>query len=250
MTITDETLASYMDGELTAEEAGEVEAALAATPALMRDMLAMLRADKAASAYFHAIDDRPLPAGIVTALEQFSEIKTPDNVVPLEDIPAPAFIPRRAAWHLPLAAGIALVIGLGTGLNLAPAPVDGASSNLIAANQPLYDVLEQGISGQTVALEGATARYATPLMTVTADGAFCREFEVADARTITRGAACRQGDTSWLITVQTAQATENSDGTYQTASETRPAAVAAFFATAAPLDDAQEQILIANKWIQ
>ena len=258
MTISDETLVSYMDGELTPAEAGRVESQLAASPELLRGLLAMLRADKAAGTYFHAIDDRPLPAGIVTALEQFptgaSTEEAAGNVVPLASAPAPAQanMLRRAAWHLPLAASIALAIGLGTGLNLGVAPQDGAgTSSLIAASQPLYDVLENVASGQTVALEGGTARYATPLMTVAAvDGAYCREFEIAGPQVIVRGAACRQGDGNWLVAVQTAEATTNTDGNYRTASEQRPAAIAAFLAAAAPVDKEQEQTLIANKWTE
>ena len=256
MTISDETLVSYMDGELTPAEAGRVESQLAASPELLRGLLAMLRADKAAGTYFHAIDDRPLPAGIVTALEQFptgaSTEEAAGNVVPLASAPAPAQanMLRRAAWHLPLAASIALAIGLGTGLNLGVAPQDGAgTSSLIAASQPLYDVLESVASGQTVALEGETTRYATPLMTVAAaDGAYCREFEIAGPQVIIRGAACRQGDSSWLVAVQTAEATTSSDGNYRTASEQRPVAIAAFLATTAPVEATAEQILIANKW--
>ncbi len=266
MTISDETLVSYMDGELTPAEAGRVESALASSPELLRGLLAMLRADKAAGAWFHAIDDRPLPAGIVTALEQFptgaSTEDTADNVVPLAgasasaSAPSPgqasANIPRRAAWHLPLAASIALAIGLGTGLNLGVAPRDtGGTSSLIAASQPLYDVLESVASGQTVALEGETTRYATPLMTVAAaDGAYCREFEIAGPQVIIRGAACRQGESSWLVAVQTAEATTSSDGNYRTASEQRPAAIAAFLATTAPVEATAEQTLIANKWTE
>ncbi len=258
MMISDETLVSYMDGELTPAETGLVESALADSPELLRGLLAMLRADKAAGTYFHTIDDRPLPAGIVTALEQFptgaSTEDAADNVVSLAGAPAPApaYVPRRAAWHLPLAASIALAIGLGTGLNLGVAPRDTArTSSLIAASQPLYDVLESVASGQTVALEGEITRYATPLMTVAAaDGAFCREFEIAGPQVIVRGAACRQGDSSWLVAVQTAEATINADGNYQTASEQRPAAIAVFLAAAAPVDKAQEQALIANKWTE
>lgn len=264
MTISDETLVSYMDGELTPAEAGRVESALAGSPELLRGLLAMLRADKAAGKYFHTIDDRPLPAGIVTALEQFptaaSTEDTADNVVPLAgasasapvSAPAPAYAPRRAAWHLPLAASIALAIGLGAGLNLGVAPRDaGEAGSLIAASQPLYDVLESVASGQTVALEGETTRYATPLMTVAAaDGAYCREFEIAGPQVIIRGAACRQGDSSWLVAVQTAEATTNADGNYRTASEQRPAAIAAFLATTAPVEATAEQILIANKWTE
>lgn len=263
MTISDETLVSYMDGELAAEEAERVETALAASPDLLRGMLAMLRADKAAGAYFHAIDDRPLPAGVISALEQFptseSNQQTQGNVVPLggtrTDTPAPAptpdYAPRRAAWHLPLAASIALVFGLAGGLagglNMGAGPED--SSGLITASNPLYDVLEQGPSGQTVALGGKAARFATPLMTVAAaDGSYCREFEIAAPEVIVRGAACRQGGSNWLVAVQTAEATTDADGNYRTASEARSVAIAAFFADTAPLDAGAEQTLITNHW--
>ncbi len=259
MTISDETLVSYMDGELAPEEAGRVETALAASPALLRELLAMLRADKAAGAYFHAIDERPLPAGVISALEQFptsaSDETISDNVVPLGDThtdtsapaPEPAYAPRRAAWHLPLAASIALVIGLAGGLNMGAGPKD--SAGLITASNPLYDVLEQGLSGQTVALEGKAARFATPLMTVAAaDGSYCREFEIAASDVIVRGAACRQPNSNWLVTVQTAEATSDADGNFRTASEQRSAAIAAFFAGTARLDAGDEQALITNHW--
>lgn len=63
-------------------------------------------------------------------------------------------------------------------------------------------------------------------------------------------AACRQGDSSWPVAVHTVEATTNADGNYQTASEQRPAAIAAFLAGTATLDEAHEQTLIANKWTE
>lgn len=259
MSVAETDLVAYLDGELDAAAASGVERGLREDPAALQDFLALVRADRAARIYFHTIDKRPLPTGVLDVLERFSEEKSTDAVVPFIGAS-----PRRAAWHLPLAASVALVVGLGSGLTLAPTPAPAPtsanaagdfaleqSSGIIAAGHPLYDALETTASGQTVALDEKASHFATPVRTVeTRDGVYCREFELSGPQSLSRGAACRQASGNWIITVQTTAPVSNPDGTFQTASDMLAPVITIFFDDTALVDDRDEAQLLKNGWKQ
>jgi anti-sigma factor RsiW len=95
------TLVAYVDGELDAATAREVEQALESSPAA-RNMVAKLRSSAALvrAAFADAVHE-PMPPGLVELLRTAK--------------PQPS--PRRYA--LPLAASIALLIGIGAGIGIA-----------------------------------------------------------------------------------------------------------------------------------
>lgn len=221
---TDEALSALIDGELDHASALALHERMAADPALAARFAALQAASARFTADFRALDDVPLPAGVLALLEASDAQAEPDNVVTL---------PRRAAagplrtLPLALAAGIALVVGfLAAQLigPLAPGRADGQPAWLadgaIAPASRLFDVLEHRPSGTVAELADGAA--ATPVLTFArAGGGFCRELQVRSTAGSSRAVACR-GDESWQVQVAEFTPAAASAG-YQAASQAESA---------------------------
>ncbi len=121
MSVTPEMLAAYADGELGADEAARVAAAVAGDPALA-ERLAMLRSLRGAlAAHFASLLDEPVPAGWgeMIASHQIVQDRPPrDNVVSLASVRAARAEPApRRRWSSP-AAGFAIAASLMLGVML------------------------------------------------------------------------------------------------------------------------------------
>lgn len=101
MSRTEEKLSAFLDGELPEAEAREIEAALAADPALQAELDALMEADTLAQAEFAAMLDTPVPAALAAAVRD-----APVGVV--ANTPAP---PSGRTWLM--AAAVVLALGLG-----------------------------------------------------------------------------------------------------------------------------------------
>lgn len=256
-TITDTDLTAYIDDEATPDEARRLEERISREPGAIRRLLDLVRADKVATAYFTSIDDRPLPAGIEAVLARFDEPIAADgghggdNVVALPHRPRPF-----RARHMLTAASVALLIGVGVGAMLrgAPggAPETGGGLQRIAADQPLYGVLERAPSGETLALDGGERGFATALSTFrSSDGSYCREYELSDPEALSQGIACRQSGGGWSVRALLTEPTASDDGMFRTASEDRPALLVGAkdsLAAGAPLTADDELALIESSW--
>ena len=187
----DELLMAYADGELDAVRAAEVERRLA-QDAVARETVRRYRESAAlVRAAFAGTVDEPVPAKLETAVRRAGQA---GKVVAFRQRrPAPAW--RRLG--LPLAASVALAIGLGGGWWLAH-DVD-----------ELAVALETAPSGESVRLaDGAVA----PISTFRdGSGRWCREFDRSGAAAAT-GVACRAADGSWhvelLVAADTAAETD------------------------------------------
>ncbi len=96
-----ERLSAFLDGELPEAEAREIEAALAADPALQAELEALMAADQSATAAFEAMLEEPVPFELAAAIRN-----APEGAANAVSPPAPA---RR--WLAVAAAVIALAIG-------------------------------------------------------------------------------------------------------------------------------------------
>lgn len=179
MEITDEKLMAYADGELDPAEAQDIEARVAADPALA-DRLRLFTATRGAMA---GLAPPPVPDALSARIRALAET-TPAaaNVVPLA--------PRRPVrWQMAAAASVALAIGLGAGIFAIPRnEAFGTVGDLAAALSSLP-------SGETADVAGGSLHVISTFHE--ADGTLCREFEHdgPDARRLT-SVACR-GDGTW-----------------------------------------------------
>ncbi|MFO1067761.1 MAG: hypothetical protein U1E14_04475 [Geminicoccaceae bacterium] len=186
----DALLMAYADGEVTPEQAAEVEAMLARDPearalvASFRDSASMVRAA------FQSALDEPVPPALLAAARgqgQPAAAAANANVV--------AFKPRtrRPAWirgALPLAASVAVaVVAGGWWLETGSGTADPLSVALSStpASQPV-----------TVAANASVVPVSTFKI---ADGRWCREFERTAGADRAAGVACRGDDGAWQVEI-------------------------------------------------
>lgn len=193
----DETLGAYIDGELERDTAAALAADLGNDPVLQR-RVADLRAVNAAL--------REWSAGLVPP-----QVAARPNGAPFANQndrrrrPASGL---RPLWSHALAAGIALVFGLGLGQFVSIAPRQNGLAAEAAASRLLQAALEHTVSGQAMSWTDDAARRSVtvqPIRTYRATSTFCREYRetaVLTAQASERtmyGLACRDPEGIWNV---------------------------------------------------
>jgi hypothetical protein len=261
MTVPDEEVFAFVDGELPAEDMARIEAALATDPQLalrvetqraLRRLLAGAHAgvmrETPPEALGATIAAKPAPASRPAEVIAFpgaqAKGKAKEKARPREPkLPKPA---RAAGRGAPAWIGLAasLVAGLVIGRMAAPPPVtlSGADDPTPIAAGPLAQALNTQTSGQ------AAGPVRVSLSFKTASGVYCRAFQ-ASGRSPIAGVACRDPDTWRVRAVSPASA--GAAGDYRQAGSQTPAAIlAAVDAMIAgpPLDAAGEAKARAAGW--
>jgi len=255
-TFTDETLNSFLDGELPEAERARVAAALGSDAALAARFAQLQQADAALKQAWPA-EAAALPAGITSAIDRLAAAQqaraaaaSQGKVVSLDARRAQAAAqaestPRdqaapgspRAQWQRwSLAASILAIVGVGivllsqqppAGAQFALAPASGST---LAQGHPLATTLSETASGTAREWPGPATRGGTvyPVLSFRdGTGALCREFEVADGRAVSVGVACRRNGTWQIEAIATASGRSAASEGYVPASGDVPAAVAA-----------------------
>ena len=226
MSVDDETLMAYADGELDPLTAKRVERAIAADPALAEqiDRHRAVRARIAAS--YAPIAEEPVPGRLSTLLA--------GNVAPLV---RPASRPPLSSPQAMAAMAACLVMGLVLGLAIQPRePVRTRDGGLYAAGS-----LARALDDQPGGAAGPT-RIAVSFRD--RKGGYCRVF-ASDAAD---GIACRDA-AGWALR-QTRPGTVAQTTAYAQAGSTDPALMAAAqdMMAGAPLDAAGEAAARARGW--
>ena len=232
MTIDDETLTAYIDGELSADRMAEITAHLENSPELAKRAERMRLADKLFTQASHAIDSKPMPAEILTMLEAFPENKdksAEDQKITRLPFKGQQTVSRAPVWQMAMAASVALFIGLGAGRGLMTPSTSETAPQVILAQQTagiigpgnaLFDILEKQPGTSPVAINGTGNTTVTPIMTFRSGDTYCREFDVMTAGSSTRNIACRTENT-WIVKLSVGadghMPSDNSQ--YQTASQ-------------------------------
>lgn len=200
MPIEDETLMALADGEIDGEDAERLYAKIEADPDLAARYALFLQTSDWAMQAAMADPDAGVSEDLTAQIRAMAAAPAPvaENVVPL----------RRAAprWQpMAIAAGLALAVGLSSGLMLAPdAPQTGATM-LSAALQEQLGTLP---SGAKTALPDGQQVSVIASFTDSA-GAFCREYQMdAKGGASHVGIACRSG-ADWSLRFAMATASEH-----------------------------------------
>ena len=228
----DELLMAYADGELDPERAAAVEARIAADQAA-RDKVHRFRETAALVRAAFARDlDEVVPPSMEAAIRRAADTAAPSRILPFRPRPRVAGIARFA---LPLAASLALVVGLGGGWWIG----QGHGDQLAAA-------LETAPSGQAVSIaDGAIS----PVSSFRdRDGRWCREFQRSGTEAAS-GVACRIGQGRWRTELQVANES-GSPTDYAPAGEGPSPLDATLERLGAgqPVDPAAEAQAIAGRW--
>jgi hypothetical protein len=227
MTVSDETLMAYADGEVDAATRAIIEAAMREDPEVRRRIAEHRALREAMQGSFSAVLDEPVPQRLIDAARGQSAAPA-GNVVDLARA-------RRAAagqspgslrsWR-PAAIAASLLVGVALGylgLHSANPLVKTSSSGELLAGaglaQALSNQLSEDRSPGLVAITGLSFRAKT--------GDYCRTFSLAGTHS-SSGLACREGD-GWKIKVlaQSPPAAANSSNFRPAASADSPAVRAA-----------------------
>ena len=217
--ISPETLAAYADGELSAADAADVEAAVNADPSLQA-RLEQLRAQRdLLSAHYDGVLDEPVPQHLHHMLSQAGAGAASSSPAGfslaswLSEFANSVFATRLSGA---LTAAACLVVGVFVGGQVLSAPEPSGyrdEGGALYAQGELARVLNTAASG--VQVNGRT-----PVMSFTsADGALCRAFVSASGS----GLACRSG-AGWRMEALELQPAGQT-GEFRTASTALPDSV-------------------------
>lgn len=248
MSISNETLMAYADGELDASARAAVEAAMRAHPETAR-RVAQYREQRAKirAAYEPELAE-PVPDRLLALLHD-REPAGQSRVIDLERVraaAAPASGPRRASlrwrYSASLAASVVVAVGLAVLLWQRPALVQERSGALVASGNLARD-LSDSLSGDQPA--GAVR---IGMSFLARSGAYCRTFTLHE----NAGLACYRGD-RWVIQdlMQLPEAGAPRTEGYRTASSSLPPEILAAVQAEIvgdPLDRAGEQNARSAGW--
>ncbi len=243
----DELLSRYLDDELEAAEADRLTERLAREPALARRLESLRGADDATRALFARLDELPLPSG-VTEMLTADEPRAPATVVPIRRPFAQRFLELPVA----LAASLALAVGffadrLLEGPGSAPGAADTLAAGTVPAGSALHALLEEQPSGASVTLADGT-RGSVRLTFADADGNWCRQLDLENARRNVNALACRRDD-RWQT--EFLAFGEPAGGAYQPASAPAvAAALASLLGDGAVLGADEEAAVLAADWMK
>ena len=122
MTVTEEMLSAYLDGELNQADVAALEEALAVDGDLQAQLAALIDADQAAQDEFGAMLEEPVPDHLLSVLQTAAPAEAPAMPERLQaQPPEPANLPSAPAisgWAIAAAVAGALMIGGAGGLYL------------------------------------------------------------------------------------------------------------------------------------
>lgn len=197
---TDEELMAYADGELAETRAAALDRALASDEGLAERLAVFLETRLIAAQALRPMLDEPVPRH----LEQRVRDLAATPVTTGSDETVVAFTPRTSrvsVWQLPLAASIALAVGLGAGLMLGGTKGPGAGVGLLTFQGPELDAgLATLASGESRTLSDGTRLEAITTFR-DADNNLCREFEADQSNGTTYvSIACHDGQ-DWQVRI-------------------------------------------------
>lgn len=246
----DQLLSAYIDNELAPEQADAITERLATEPQLMQRLEAMRGNDDAVREAFRQVDETPMPASVIAAVERSRQESSTDNVIQMP------FRGVRRFFEMPvaIAASVALVAGfIGASLFRPVGPSPDAGYVLAAGDVPadsaLFELLESTPGGVNIDLAGDSAKVLLTFEDVNGD--WCRQLRVAGADRSVHGIACRRASSWQLETVSLGDA-GTPDGQFATAGAETPdaieSAVDALIGDGIPLESEEENALISGAW--
>lgn len=261
MTIDDELLVAYADGELDAAQAAEVERAVAADPKLQSRLAALTRAANLTREIFEAKGREAVPPALIERIVAGADGAAEKPPGPMHAEPHRSLRERLAEWwQVPLPAAafgglMLLAVGVLVGYLLPhDSPAGGAmtTAGVVPTDTALHALLQQHASGEPLTAGSLSLEVVATFV----DGdRICREYR-AQSRTgpheYHAGVACH-GDGTWNVAFAVDEYLEQEPvgGFYETASSKLHEAIDGFIDQhlgTDPLDDAMERTLLEGGW--
>jgi hypothetical protein len=249
MSIPDETLMAYADGELDPVTRDAVESAIREDPQ-MQQRLAQHRAlrQRVQSAYAAELDE-DVPQRLLNAVR--GTAGTPEVVGPARQSGAePTAVrprTRQRRWVIPVSMAASVIAGVGLGFFIrGGTPLVQSAEGALVAHGPLANAL----SNQLAADQASDSAVRMGVSFLAKSGDYCRTFTLPGAAA-SAGLACRRGK-DWQIQLLTpGTGGGGGESGYRTAGSAMPEALAKSVEeqmAAEPLDQAGERAARANGW--
>jgi anti-sigma factor RsiW len=212
MTIDDETLMAFADGQLEPGEAAKVAKVMASDPTVAARVALFSQSRLAVRGAFGA--PPPVPDALTARIRAMAEADAqqragdtaPPNVISLAS--------RRRmvpVWQLPIAASIALGVGFLSGWSGAPSDQSNGGLSIASLdNLALVTALDTEKAGARTQI-GEGAEVALIASFLDQDGSLCREFEHDTAGRTMVAVACFR-DEAWSVEFAVATAAPDADG--------------------------------------
>lgn len=242
MAIDDERLMAFADGELSPDEAAEMEQAMARSEEIAARVSAL--AESRALARRALGEAPPVPDALAARIRAMAEAAAAPQTAQVIDLASR----RRLVpfWQLPVAASIALAVGVFGGLFGKPG--GGASDGLAIAaidEAALVEALATVRSGERAEIAGGKV-FAAVATFRDGEGQLCREFEHGSSGSDRVVAVACRSDATWKVRFAVASASADADGYVPASSlETLDAWLSAVEA-GAPLSDDEEAAALAT----
>ncbi|SEL33210.1 hypothetical protein SAMN05216262_10965 [Colwellia chukchiensis] len=246
MNISDEMLSGFIDAELSEEDMEIVRLALETDDELVMRLADLAQADQWVAEHAAVIDQTPIPTQLVhlaqavdrqVASAQVTEpTSSANNVVRLSHW---RNVTKHLQKHVALAAGIAMVFGVGT-VTL----MQSQQPSLLSAG--VIQALEQTPSGTTSSTATGVSIVAN-LSFTDHGGHYCRQFQHQNEQSASINIACKEGE-QWQLKASKAIALPDNNA-YRTASHNGQLDdVIDTLISGEVMDRTQEQHAINNNW--
>ncbi len=253
MTISDETLMAYADGELDAAARAAVESAMQNDPQIAK-RVAQHRAlrFKVQAAYSaelsEAVPERLLMAARGNASRQGGNVVNLQEARAAMERSAPRAGPRRPSWQSAGALAASLVVGVAVGFFMwgrSQSPLVLGPGGALVARGPLA----QALSNQLASEQSPSSAVRVEVSFLAKSGEYCRTF-LLSGEASPSGLACRHGD-EWQVQTLAGGPAAAGDSEYRTAGSGLPASILKSVEgqiAGEPLDQAGEETARARGW--
>lgn len=202
---SDEILMRFADGELDAATTERLERALETDDDLVARLALFIETRAAAQAALKPLLDEPVPEALKASVESMVARKRAERGTGESTVVAFKAPSKRAMapiWMLPIAASLAVAIGVGAGYWLADRPALPSAQGIAIAGLDglsLAAALDNSASGSEVELAKPDTRLRTLATFRNGAAELCREFEVHGSTDAMVAVACNAGD-AWNVT--------------------------------------------------
>jgi hypothetical protein len=246
MTISDETLMAFADGELDGAARAAVELAMREDPQIEERIAAHRAMRQRVSAAYSAELLEDIPDRLLTAARGGTPAAR-SRAVPERS--ASRARPLRTRWRVPASMAASLIVGLGVGyfvLSPVNSPLMRSASGAMIARGPLAAAL----SNQLAAEQSPASPVQIGLSFLAKSGDYCRTF-VLSGTTSPAGLACRRGLEWQVVTLTEERAAAVGESGYRTAGSAVPATILKSVEdqiSGEPLDQAAERAARRQAW--
>lgn len=214
MTLPDEVLMAYADGNLDAKARAEVEQAIANDPQIARRVAAHKELQTRIKATFDPVIGEPVPERLLAAARATSRPRESAVVVPLR--PKAARQPRLPYWGA-IAASFVMGAVVWHFAGYTAGPVSEKDGQLVASG-----ALSTALSNQLVKDQSAQSPVQIGVSFRSKDGSYCRTFQTREQLA---GLACREQNAWKLQMVARGEAAGTTQPEYRPAGSALPASI-------------------------